>query len=255
MAVIVDFPRPAPPVLSGPAESLVQAVRAVAAQDVLDLPAAQAVAECSVLLAQLEALTTVALARVADVDRRQLHVLAGAPTVGTWLGSQQTSLDRGQVALARRLPGLPVVAAELAAQRLSVSTAQRLAAALSKLRRHVDRPDGLIDGQDGQQVVTAVVVDGVRQLICEAHGGLADDSALLASVIAELAQIAGRSASWPGWKRASCCSPSTSNPGCWPRGCPGWSMRCYRTSWNAGASKLTPTAGSACAGTTTAPVG
>ena len=190
--VVVDFPRPAGPVLSGPAGLLVQAVRAVAAQDVLELPAAQAVAECSVLLGQLEALTTVVLARVADVDRRQLHALAGSPTVGTWLGSQQTSLDRGQVALARRLSGLPQVAAELAAQRLSVSTAQRLAAALCKLRRHVDRPDGLIDGQDGQQVVTAVLVDGVRQLICEAHGGLAEDSPLLASVMSQLAGIAGR---------------------------------------------------------------
>lgn len=158
MAVVVDFPRSAGPVLSGPAGLLVGAVRAVAAQDVLELPAAQAVAECSVLVGQLEALTTVLLARVADVDRRQLHALAGSPTVGTWLGSQQTSLDRGQLALARRLSGLPQVAAELAAQRLSVTTAQRLAAALCKLRRHVDRPDALIDGQDGQQVVTAVLV-------------------------------------------------------------------------------------------------
>ncbi|MBW3640617.1 MAG: 13E12 repeat family protein, partial [Actinobacteria bacterium] len=99
---------------------------------------------------------------------------------------------RGQIALARRLPGLPHVAAELAAQRLSVSGAQRLAAALGKLRRHVDRPDGRIDGQDGHQVVTAVVVDGIRQLVCEAHGGLADDSTLLASVSAQLAGIAGR---------------------------------------------------------------
>ncbi len=198
MAVIVDFPtpaQPAPPVLSGPAQAVVDAVSAVAAQGAVDLPGSQALLEAGVLLTQLEALHAVVLSRVADVDRRQLHTLAGAPSTASWVAQQQTSLDRAEVALARRLGGLPLVSAELSARRLSVQGARRVAAALTQLRRHVDRPDGLIDGQNGQQVVTAVIVDGIRQLVCEAHGGLEEDSPLLMPLVTELTDIAGRQVS------------------------------------------------------------
>ena len=36
-------------------------------------------------------------------------------------------------------------------------------------------PDGLIDGHDGEQVLTALVHDGVRSMICQARGGFAGD--------------------------------------------------------------------------------
>jgi len=64
-----------------------------------------------------------------------------------------------------------------------------------RLRRHVDRPDGLVDGQDGEQVVTAVVVDGVRQLVCEALGGLADDDPRLVQLVLSLGEVAERGVS------------------------------------------------------------
>lgn len=178
--------------LSAPARLLVQAVLELAAQAPAELPGPQALAEAGLLLEQLEVLRAVALTRIADVDLRQLHTLAGAPSTTTWVAQQQTSLGRGQVALARRLGAFPQVQAALTQRRLSVDVGRRIAAALSKLRRHLDRPDGLVDGQDGEQVVTAVVLDGVRQLVCEALGGLADDDPRLVLLVLSLTDVAER---------------------------------------------------------------
>lgn len=63
------------------------------------LPAAQALADATALVAQLERLRSVVL-RVADVDASTLHTMADAPSTGTWLTAQQTSLTRTEVALA-----------------------------------------------------------------------------------------------------------------------------------------------------------
>ena len=178
--------------LSAPMRLLVRAVAELGAQQPADLPGAQALVEAGVLLEQLEVLRTLALARVADVDVRQLHALDGAPSTATWVARQQSSMDRGQVALARRLAGFPLVQSALLDRRLSVEVGRRVIAALTKLRRHVDRPDGLIDGQDGELVVTAVVTDGVRQLVCEALGGLADDDQRLVLLRLSLDEVAGR---------------------------------------------------------------
>ena len=187
--MIIDFPC-APVVLSPPAQAVVDAVAALGAQSPAELPGAQALAETAVLLTQLEALHAVVLSRLADVDRRQLHTLAGAATTGSWVAAQHTSLDRNQVSLARRLGDLPTLSAALTTGALPISAAQRVAAALGKLRRHVDRPDGLIDGQEGTAVVNAVLLDGIGQLICEAHSGLDDDSPLLAQLSGQLSGIA-----------------------------------------------------------------
>lgn len=178
--------------LSAPMKLLVRAVAELGAQQPAELPGAQALTEAGVLLQQVEVLRTIALARVADVDARQLHALDGAPSTATWVARQQSSMDRGQVALARRLAGFPQVQAALLERRLSIEVGRRVIAALSKLRRHVDRPDGLIDGQDGELVVTAVVLDGVRQLVCEALGGLADDDQRLVLLRLSLVEVAER---------------------------------------------------------------
>jgi hypothetical protein len=183
---------PAEATWSAPLRALVAAVSALGAQQPAEMPKAQAVVEARELLIQLEALHAVVLERVADVDVRQLHVLDGAPSTGTWVAAQPTSVDRGEVALARRLGAFPQVAQALRDSRLSVQGARQVAAALTRLRRHVDRPDGLIDGQDGGQVVTAVVIDGVLSLVCEAMGGLSPDNPRLSGLLARLSGIAER---------------------------------------------------------------
>jgi hypothetical protein len=71
--------------------------------------------------------------------------------------------------------------------------AGRISKALAKLRPLVDRPDGLIDGQPGDEVVTAVVTDGVRGAVCQALGGLADDDPRLGELVDQLSEIS----CWP----------------------------------------------------------
>ena len=179
---------------SAPLRALVEAVAGVRAQVPTDLPGPQAVAEAEVLLQQLESLRSVVLTRIADVDTRTLHTTTGAPSTSTWLHAQQTSLTRNDVAFARRLAAFPALATAVDTGRLSVAGAGRVAAALVKARPHLDRPDGRIDGQPGEQTITAVVVDGVLTAVCQAHSGLADDDPRLTDLLRQLETIANRPA-------------------------------------------------------------
>ncbi len=176
--------------LSPPVQALADAVGAVTAQLPTELPGPQALADAAELLVQVERLRGSLLTRLADIDTRKLHSLDGAPTTGTWVARQQTSLDRGELALARRLAALPCLDGAVQAGTLSIATAERVGKALARLRRHLDRSDGRIDGQPGEPVITAVVVDGVRQQVCEALGGLADDDPRLAALRTDLDRIA-----------------------------------------------------------------
>ena len=171
------------------------AVAAVRAQVPVDLPGPQAVIEAQVLLQQLEVLRSVVLTRIADVDTRTLHALADAPSTSSWLDAQQTSLTRGEVAFARRLAAFPALTAAVEDGTLSVAGARRVAAALVKARPHLDRPDGLVDGQPGEQTLAAVVVDGVMTAVCQARAGLDDDDPLVGALLGRLEGIAGRASS------------------------------------------------------------
>jgi hypothetical protein len=179
--------------LSSAMSALVAAVDAVLAQVPAELPGPQALADAAALLRQVERLRAGALDRVADVDHRELHVLDGAPSTATWVEAQQTSLDRGEVALARRMGSLPRLQEAVRDGLLPIATAERVGTALSGLRRHLDRPDGLIDGQDGEQALLGVIGHGVRQMVCQALGGLADDDPRLNALLADCAEIL----TWP----------------------------------------------------------
>jgi len=181
--------------LSAPAALLVAAVGALRAQRPAELPGPQALAETGVLLAQVEQLRVVLLDRLADVDLRRLSVLDGAATASSWVAAQHTSIDRGEVALAKRLSRTPQVQDALREGTVTIGAARRIAAAMATVRRYLDRPAGLIDGADGHEVITNVVVDGVRQLVCEAHAGLDDDDPRLSALTAELVAIATRPSS------------------------------------------------------------
>jgi len=159
------------------------------------IPGPQALAEMKVLLTEVEKLNALLLTRAADIETRQLHVLDGGWSMPSWLRAQGSSIDSAGTTLARRLSSMPQVASALAEGRLSVAAATTVAKSLAALRRHVDRPDALIDGQPGDEVLTAVVVDGVLDVVCEARGGLADDDPLLVWLSASLAEIAQRPAS------------------------------------------------------------
>ena len=154
------------------------------------LPGAEVLAVTAGLLQQLDALQTVALTWVAEVERRRLFREDGAGSTSSWVAQQATSMEAKHVALAKRLSRSPAVAGALRSRRLTAEQARRVAAAVAALRPHVDRPDGLIDGQPGEQTVAAVVVDGVRMKVCEAHAGWADDDPRLLELMTVLEQIA-----------------------------------------------------------------
>lgn len=161
---------------------LVAALDTLSEQAAVYLPPAQALLEIQVLLVQQDRMRALTLARLADVEKRQLHDLDGSPSTASWVAEQQTSTTRADVALARKLDRFPLVAARIAAGGLSVDGGVKVSRALSALRRHVDRPDGRIDGQDGEAVLSGVIGNGVPLLICEALGGVADDDPRLTQV-------------------------------------------------------------------------
>lgn len=181
--------------LSEPLRRLLVAVDAVAAQAAVELPGPQAIVEARALLAVTERLRHVGLDRIGDIDRRRLAALEDAPSTHTWVRRQHTSLTEQEVTLARRLGRAPQIAAALTGGRLTISQATRVGAAMATVRRHLDRPDGLIQGRNGEQVVTNVVTHGVRQVVCEAFGGLADTDPRLTAMISQTQANAARQVS------------------------------------------------------------
>ena len=173
-------------VLSLPVAALVSAVDAVLAQQPAELPGPQALADTTELLTQVARLRAGLLGRIADVEHRKLHVLDGAGSTSSWVEAQQTSLDRGEVALARRMSSLPRLEQAVRDGLLSIAVAERVGQALARLRRHVDRTDGQIGGQDGEQALIGVIGHGVRSVVCQALGGLDDDDPRLPALLDDL---------------------------------------------------------------------
>jgi hypothetical protein len=125
---------------------LVDVITGLAAQAPADLPGPQAVADATVLLTELERLRALVLTRVADVDTRQLHTLADAPSTGTWLAAQQTSLTRTELAW----PAASPPSRRRRSRRHRPAVRRRRRPRRRGARQgppHVDRPDGLVDGQ------------------------------------------------------------------------------------------------------------
>ncbi|MBC7373929.1 MAG: DUF222 domain-containing protein [Frankiales bacterium] len=180
---------PVPLTASPQVQALIDAVMAVGEQDPAGLPPAQALVDVRALLAASRQLETALLTRVGDVDGRRLHELDGATSASSWIQQQHSSLSKDSVQLARRLQRLPALQTALTDGALSVAAAQRLSKTLATLRPVVDRPDGLIDGQHGEQALAGVIGDGVRELVCQALGGLADNDPRLTELIALLSEV------------------------------------------------------------------
>lgn len=190
-ATVGERPVPVSPEIA----ALEAAIAAVAAVDPARLEPAQALADATAVIGLMQSLKVAALTRVADVEQRKLHRMEGAPTTTSWLRQHESGLTGADVTLARRLPTLPTIAEAVAAGTLDPATASRIATQLVKLRRWVDRPDGLIDGQPAVQTLEAVICDGVRNEVCQALGGLTDDDPRLHALMEDLAEIEARPAS------------------------------------------------------------
>jgi hypothetical protein len=185
-------PRTVPAMVPPSAE--VAQLRAVLEEvSAVELPGAQALADTRELLALRARLDAVVLRRLGDVETRKLHRLDASPTTTAWVRAQNATVEGPTITLARRLAKLPKLEEAVRAGTLTPSAASRIGTAIEKLRRHVDRPDGLIDGQPGEPAVAAVVLDGVLSAVCQALGGLADDDPRVLELHDQLSEIS----CWP----------------------------------------------------------
>jgi hypothetical protein len=171
-----------PPV--GPAVAGVQdLVERLGAVDPARLTATQALADGEALLAVEQQLRVLNLRRLADVSARGLHELVGHRSAKAWLRTHRPDGDAADAALASRLREFPLVRAGVEDASVPLAGARKVLLALRKISPHVDRPDGLIDGQPGDEVVTAVV-GHVLTLVCRSLLGLPDDDPRLAALLA-----------------------------------------------------------------------
>jgi hypothetical protein len=175
--------------LSPEVRAFVEAMDAVCAVSPSDVSGPLALEDTRALLRAKEQLDAHLLARVRDVEVRQLHEYDAMPTVGTWVEVQTTSVTRRDVSLARRLDRMPAVRRELESGRLSILGGQRIGVALDKVRGFLDTKDGRIDGQAAEDVLEGVILRGVPQLFGEAHGGLADDDLRVRALMRDLVAI------------------------------------------------------------------
>jgi hypothetical protein len=177
------------PTVPLPVALLTVALDALADLDPVELDPDTALRVAASLLTASDRVRVAALRSVADVDTRDLWALDGAPSTGTWVADQPASMPRSEVTLAKRLDAVPQVAAAIAAGTLSIDDGVLVQQALSRLRRHVDRPDGRIDGQDGEQALHGVIVNGVTLQAGATLGGLADDDPRIVALHGRLQEI------------------------------------------------------------------
>ena len=170
-------------------QRLLACLPAVLAETPAELPGPVALADTRALMAVGDALRAAALGRLADVEARQLYALEDASSTGAWVDTQPCAAGRDEVSLARRFTRMPHVRDQVAAGQLSIRTASAVGVALDKAARHLDRPDGRIGGQPGEQVLTNVIVEGVLQLVAEGVGGFDDDDLAFDHLLGVLVEI------------------------------------------------------------------
>ena len=167
--------------MPSPAVAAVQAaVAALARCSADDVAPEQAMVDLAALLSVSQQLARVRVDRLADADRRSLHLLAGARSAAAWV-ARHGEVAAGELKVARRLAAFPAVGSALLDGTLTLAATQRLQAALGLVRPHLDAPDGLLDGADAEAAVSNVIVDGVRMAVAQARGGFpsADDPVLV----------------------------------------------------------------------------
>ena len=178
------------PSLAADTEALLHAVTAVQRRDPLAMAEAAALQEAAAVLLAAQRLQVLSLARLADLQERQLFALGGHRSMTSWLQYEGLQVDRIHLALARKLRRLPAVSGALRDETITIAGAVRVGQAIDRLRPHLDRTDATIDGQPSEQVLPAVVVDGVLSVLAEGRGGLDDDDPGLAELCQQLSQIA-----------------------------------------------------------------
>ena len=150
------------------------AVAVVCAVDPVLLSAEQAMTDAEALQDLSQQLRVHGVRRLGDVTARELHTLRGFRSTAAWLRNTQPDADSSDAGLGRRLHGYARLSTAVQGGELSLVAARKVVLALGRCRPHVDQLDGRIDGQPGEQVITAVVAH-VVDLVCGCVLGMNQD--------------------------------------------------------------------------------
>jgi hypothetical protein len=164
------------------------AVLRLEATDPTLLSPEQALVDLDALMRTEEALRIARLARMTDAHTRRLATLENQPSLTSWVRRRFEDAPRGDIALSDKLRPYVHVRRLVKERTLGIEAAGMVGRALDRLKHHVDRSNGLIDGQPGPEVVTAIV-ENIVPLISAARMGLADDDPLLIELLARVEQI------------------------------------------------------------------
>ncbi|MCU1622201.1 MAG: hypothetical protein JWL79_1046 [Frankiales bacterium] len=183
-------PRPPRPAPSADLQSLTRLVARLAEADPVELAPEQALSDLEALLEADQRLRVARLARLTDAHIRKLAALEDEPSIQTWARHRFDDVPRDDISAAGTLRPYVHLRGQVQARLVGVEAGKLVARALQKLRPHVDRPDGLIDGQPGAEVVPAVVGNLVP-LVAGARLGLRDDDPLLIDLLGQVQDING----------------------------------------------------------------
>ena len=164
------------------------AVLRLEAVDPTTLSPEQALVDLEALMRTEETLRIARLTRMTDAHTRRLATLDNQPSLTSWVRRRFDDAPRGDIALSDKLRPYVHLRRLVKARTLGVEAAGLVGRALDRIKHHVDRPNGLIDGLPGPEVVTAIV-GNVVTLISAARMGLADDDPLLIELFEQVEQI------------------------------------------------------------------
>ena len=176
------------PDLSHRMQLFLEQLTSITTVDPTSLSREQALVDVEALLGAAEQLRVHLLGRLADFHERRLQDLTDKRTASSWVEQTSPDTERGDLLLGRRLGRYRVLAQQVEQGAITVGAAKKVALALATLSRHVDRPDGLVDGQPGFEVIPAVVRHVVQQ-VAETRLGLGSDSEELTSLHAAVETI------------------------------------------------------------------
>ena len=131
---------------------------------------------------------------MADAQDRDRPAWLGYRSLAAWLRAVRPDRDPTDVRLGLALRDCHVLSGAVEERDVSLLAARKEIAAVTRCRPQVNRPDGLIDGQPGGEVVPAVVRN-VVDLVCQQLRGVAEGDPQLLELVAETEQIVRASGS------------------------------------------------------------
>jgi len=169
-------------------EQLQVAVLALDDVNPADLPGTQARVEAEALFVVMQRLRVLQLARIRDVRARELYGDVGFRGLNGWLQTMGPDAHGSDGTLAKRLGDRRHVDEAVLSGALSLDGARRVTDALAKITTYLDRENGLIDGQDGEELVASIVTNTVA-LVSREHCGLSDEDPLLVELQRQVEDI------------------------------------------------------------------